>query len=196
MFLLQSLTRIHSFYHGIGHIGTMTNVQDPGKKFSLTVDLNSLSFDILHGFAFLESIFWDERGAERWEILSFMVVQDGKFSIEMEVEDPVVLTAYIRCGPSYFSSVNFIAEPGATIHLEPSRNIAHVSETLTSGWFQNRQNSSAQSQGQELLVNTASARHAKLFESWQRSFTYRLKQAQIDDGPSGESNPPTGNWKH
>ena len=169
------------FYHGIGHVGTMTNVQDPSKKFSLTLDLNSLSIDTLYGIAFLESEFWDERGAQRWEILSFMVVQDGKFSIEMEVEDPVVLTAYIRYAPSYFSSANFIAEPGATIHLEPSRNTAHVSEALTSGWFQNRQNSSEQSQGQELLVNTASARHAKLFESWQRSFTYRLKQAQIDD---------------
>lgn len=170
-----------TFYDAIGHVGTMTNVQDPSKKFSLTADLNSLNFDIRHGFAFLESKFWDERGAERWEMHSFIVLQDGKLSIEMEVEEPLVVWAYVSCDPSYFSAVRFIAEPGATIHLEPSRNTAHVSETLTSGWFQNRLNGAEPSQGQELEVNATSARHARFFESWQRSFTYRLKQAQLDD---------------
>ena len=169
------------FYDMVGHVGTLSNVQEPSKKFTVKADLNSLNFDMLHGFAFFETRFWDEMGARRWRKHSVIVVQDGKFSVEVEVEDPEIFSAYLVGTPSYSSFASFVAEPGATILLEPSKLSADASSILTAGWFQDRQDSSQPSQNQELVVTGGTDRHARLIESWQNSFTYRLKQEQLDD---------------
>jgi len=169
------------FYDAVGHVGTLSNVQDQNKKFSVKADLKSLSFDMHHAFAFLETRRWDEKGARRWKAHSFIVVQDGEFRIELEVEDPEIVSVYIESSPSYYSSATFIAEPGATILLEPSIHSAHTSTNLTTGWFQDRQIPSQRSQIQELTVTDGTGRRERLFGSWRNSFTYRLKQELLDD---------------
>ncbi len=169
------------FFDSIGHVGTLSNVQDPSKRFVVKGDLKSLSFDMHHAFAFLETKRWDEKGARRWDAHSFVVVQDGEFRIELEVEDPEIVAVYIESSPSYYASATFIAEPGATILLEPSINSAHTSTYLTTGWFQDRQIPSPRSQVQVLEVTDGTGRQERLFESWRNSFTYRLKQELLDD---------------
>lgn len=177
----------NQFYNSVAHVGTLSNVQDPSKKFSLMADLNSMNFDVHYAIAFLETIFWNENGTLGWETHSFIVVQDGKFSIELEIEDPIVVSVYIAGTPSYSSVAVFIAEPGATILLEPSRHTDHASANLTTGWFQDRRNTSQLSQYEDLVVIAGTGRHARLFDSWRQSFTYRLKQEQLDDAREEDS---------
>lgn len=165
----------------IAHVGTLSNVQDPSKKFSLVGDFNSLNVDFRHAIAFLETSIWNEKGDRVWEIFSYIVIQDGKFVVEIEVEEPVIFYVVIYSSPAYSSYARFIAEPGATIFLQPSRHSVHSSANLTTGWLHARQDVSQRSQNQSSLDITGSARHSRLIDSWQKSFTYRLISEQYDD---------------
>lgn len=165
----------------IAHVGRLSNVQDPSKKFSLVGDISSSNDDFLQTIAYLETRFFNEKGQRDWKLFSFVVVQDGEFIIEMEVEEPMVLSVYVSGIPSYQSHGLVIAEPGTTILFQPSRHSVHSSANLSTGWFQARQDPSQSPQYQSTVDITGSERHARLFDSWEKSFTYRLKAKQHRD---------------
>lgn len=162
----------------IAHVGSVSNVQDPNKKFSLSADLNPSDVDFLDAIALLQTNFWNEQGELEQKTIYAVVVQDGQVNVEIEVEDPVILSVYIL-GPSNLYA-DLIAEAGTSIRLEPSRQTAETSESLTTGWFQTRDNISQRlHQNQSLIAIADRGRHKRLFESWQRSFTYRLMRKRL-----------------
>ncbi|MCY3541985.1 MAG: redoxin domain-containing protein [Gammaproteobacteria bacterium] len=172
----------------VAHIGTVSNVQDPNKKFSLIADFNASSFDTPNVIAKIVVSSWNERGLKEWNTVSSVVVREGRFTVEMEVEEPIVLTAEIADLRSFYLTTRLIAEPGTTIRLEPSRRTAITTEYLTTGWFQERENTSQRSQSQALVAAAdTDGRHKRLVESWRESFTYRLKQKQLEDAREEES---------
>lgn len=165
----------------IAHIGSLSNVQDPSKKISLVGDFNSSSVDFLNAIAYLQTTFWNEKGQDDWELHSFIVLQEGKFIIEMELDAPMFLSLYVSGTPSYSSYATFIADPGTTILFQPSKHSVHSPANLSTGWFQGRQDASQNPQNQLSVHITGSERHARFFDSWQKSFTYRLKEKQFLD---------------
>lgn len=165
----------------IAYVGALSNVQHANKKFSLFADLNSLNVDLYQAIGTIEMASWSKKGERIWETISYIVLQDGKFSVEMEFEDPVTISVYIE-GTHYHVSSRMVAEANTTVFVEPSRQTAYASANLTEGWFQVRQHNTPQNREQQQLAAIAgTGRHARLFESWQRSFTYRLKQEQLED---------------
>ena len=171
----------------IAHVGTLTNVQDPEKKFTLLADFNLSKFDTQNVIAEVTKYLWDEKGIRQWAPISSILVQDGRFHVEVEVEDPIVLSVEIGDLRTFFYSTRLIAESGTTIRLEPSRHTAYTSEYLTTGWFQAREDTSQSSQRQELVAIADAGRHKRLVESWRRSFTYRLKQKQLEKALAEEA---------
>lgn len=165
----------------IAHVGRLSNVQDPSKKFSLVGDISSSNDDFLQTIAYLETQFWNEKGQRDWKIFSFVVVQDGKFIIEMEVEEPMILSVYVSGIHSLRTHGMVIAEPGTKILFQPSKHSVQTSANLTTGWFQARQDPSQNPQYESTVDITGSERHARLFDSWQKSFTYRLIAKQHRD---------------
>ncbi|MYC26008.1 MAG: redoxin domain-containing protein [Gammaproteobacteria bacterium] len=179
--------KIPYFDDTIAHVGTLSNVQDPNKKFSLLADLTSSNFDTQNVIANISVAFWNERGMRQWKTISSIVVREERFNVEMEIEDPIVLSVQISDLGTNNLSTRVIAEPGTTIRLEPSTHTAYTSEYLTTGWFQARENTTQRSQGQELVAVADTGRHKRLVESWRRSFTYRLKQKQIEEALEEQS---------
>ncbi|MXZ54728.1 MAG: redoxin domain-containing protein [Gammaproteobacteria bacterium] len=171
----------------IAHVGTSSNVQDQTKKFTLLADFNLSNFDTQNVIAEINIAFWNERGMRQWRPISSIVVQEGRFKVEMEVDDPIVLSIEIADLRSYYFGTRLIAEPGTTIRLEPSKRTAYTAEYLTTGWFQDRENTSERSQRQVLVAVADTGRHKRIVESWHRSFTYRLKQKLLDEALREES---------
>ena len=165
----------------IAHVGSLSNVQDPSKKFLLVGDFNSSNVDFRHAIAYLETVFWNEQGEIDWELSSFVVIQDGKFTIEIEIEEPVILALYVSGVPQYSSWARFIAERGTTIHFQPSKHSVQTSASLSTGWFQVRRDASQNPQNQSTVEISGSERHARLFDRWQKNFTYRLVNKQYLD---------------
>lgn len=162
----------------IAHVGTLSNVQDPAKRFTLSADLNQSNDDLLNALVTFEKTAWSEKSEWRSELIDHVVVVDGEFNIEVEIEDPVVAFVYVD-GEQSHAWAEFIAEPGGSILLHPSRRTAHASANLTTGWFQESQEESQRVLGQELVAVAGSGRHARLLESWKSSYTYQLKQQQL-----------------
>ena len=163
----------------IAHVGTLSNVQESSKKFSLSADLNASNFDFLDAMAILQTRFWNERGELEFSTISTVVVQDGRFNFDTEIEDPVILSVGI-VGPNFYLGSDVIADAGATIRLEPSRLSALTSENLTTGWFQARENTSQGPPRFALVSSADQGRHKRLFESWEKSFTYRLMRKRLE----------------
>lgn len=163
----------------IAHVGTLSNVQDPSKKFSLAADLKASSFDFLDAIAILQTSFWDEQGERQASTISTVVVQDGRFHVDTEIEDPFILSVRIL-GPLFFFGTDVIADAGTTIRLEPSRLSALTSENLTTGWFQARENTSQDSPIFALVSIADQGRQKRLFESWEQSFTHRLMHKRLE----------------
>lgn len=164
--------------NAIAHVGTLTNVQDPAKKFTLSADLSRSNDDLVNALVTFEKTAWSEKSERRSELIDHVVVVDGEFNIEVEIEDPVVAFVYVD-GEQSHAWAELIAEPGGSILLHPSRRTAHASANLTTGWFQESQEESQRVLGQELVAVSGSGRHAKLLESWKSSYTYQLKQQQL-----------------
>lgn len=164
----------------IGHIGTLSNVEDSKKKFTVTGNLSSLNIDLSKAVARFLVQAWDEYGEPDWSKLGNVLLQDGTFSLELEIEEPVLVEVSIDAMLEYSWWTLMIAEPAENIRVQPKSHTAHASTSLTTGWFHSSQDSE-QTQTAELEAVSGAGRHAKLLESWQRSFTYRHILQEMDE---------------
>ena len=163
----------------IAHLGTLSNVQDSSKKFTLTGDLSSLNLDLSKAVARLVVHGWDRYGNEDWSSLGTVMLHDGSFKVEMEFDEPTLLDVSIDAMLDYSWWTGMIAEPNETIRVQPKSHVALASTNLTTGWFQSDQDSES-TQSSELEAVSGSGRHAKLLESWQQSFTYRHIRQELE----------------
>lgn len=156
----------------VAHLGTLSNVEDLTKKFTLTGDLSSLNLDLSRAVAGLVVHGRGRYGEADWSNLGNVMLHNGSFSVEMEFEEPTLLDVSIDAMLDYRWWTLMIAEPNETIRVQPKGHVAQASASLTTGWFQTDQDSE-RTQAIELEAVSGSGRHAKLLESWQLSFTYR-----------------------
>lgn len=163
----------------LAHVGILSNVQNQDKKFVLSGDIGSLSKDYSNAVASLFVRGWDDLYLPSAFEEGSVVLQNGSFNVEMEFSDPVIVEVSITGGLGLHLWASLIAEPGVSVFLQPRSHVAHASPTLSTGWFQTSQDEQQRRYSFELVAVAGSGRHAKLLESWQQSFTYRLIREEM-----------------
>lgn len=170
------------------HIGTLTNVQDPAKRFVLSGDLSPLNADLTNTLVSVNVTNWTDEGHGYVNVGSVML-QDGKFTLEIEVEEPTV--AYLDAYDSdrHFSLwTEIVVESGVTILAHPRGSSSHATATLPTGWFQTGQDDVERLRSYGLVAVAGRGKHAKLVESWQQSYTFQLRLEELDEAREEQSN--------
>ncbi len=165
----------------IAHLGSLTIGQESERRVTLSGDLSSSNADLRNAIATLAIATWNKWGDFRTQPFGHVALQNGTFSFALEIEQPVIMEVWVEGSDSYSAWTTVIADPGAKFVLQPSRRTSHASASLNTGWFQESQEESQRAQGQKLAVIEATERHTRLWDSWNRSYTYQLKQEQLDD---------------
>ncbi len=162
------------------HIGMLTNVQDPAKRFVLSADLSPLNADLTSTLATVHITNWTEKGL-RYFNLATVMLQDDKFTLEIEIEEPTVAFLEAIDRDRHFNLwTEIIVEPGVTIHAHPRGSSSHATATLPTGWFQTGQDDVERLRSYGLVAVAGRGKHAKLVESWQQSYTFQLRLEELD----------------
>lgn len=122
--------------------GESRRAMDPGKKFSISGDLNAIDADLTTTVISISGPTWDEEGKESYETLGSVMLRDGKFSIEADVDEPVVVGINLNAGSTYYSGQ-------AVVEAKTEFTVSPYGASTT------------------FLVTSGTGLHAELIESWQ-----------------------------
>ncbi len=132
-------------------LGSSNQVLNPKNKFSITGDLSFLENDSPHTMsAFAWATFVNSEGERQSKQWGPVLVEDGSFQIEGDIDRSMTATLYIRNQASFFNAT-------ARIILEPQGDL----KVAKLG-----------NQTQELSAVSGKGYHAQLIESWQQSDEY------------------------
>lgn len=131
--------------------GEAKDVRDPTKRFSISGDLSSLDKDLSLGSVGVSGPGWDEDGEETFVSHGSVLLRDGRFLIESEIDEPTVLSLVVSAGREYYGNVRFVVEPNVNVEVS-NRGAAR-----------------------ELLATAKTGRNAEVVESWQQSDEYLAK---------------------
>lgn len=133
--------------------GSSNQVLNPENKFSITGDLSFLESDSLHTTSvFAWAAFVNSEGERQSKQWGPVVVEDGSFLIEGDVDRPISATLYVRNQTQnsfYSGTARIILEPQGELKVAQLGN-----------------------QTQELSMVSGTGYHAQLIESWQQSDEY------------------------
>lgn len=160
--------------------GESRRATDPGKKFSISGDLSAIDADLTTAVVSVSGPTWDEEGEESYTTFGSVMLRDGKFSIEADIDEPIVVGISLNAGSTYYSG-------------------QAVVEAKTEFWVAPYGSSTT------FLVTSGTGLHAKLIESWQSadyleameayslaSVAYRAEMdAAYEAAQSGESEEAT-----
>ena len=132
-------------------VGTSNQILNPENKFSISGDLSILELDSLDttsAFAWATFVNADgERQSKQW---GPVLVKDGSFLIEGDVDRPISASLYIRNQSSFYNtSTRIILEPQGELE------VAKLGD-----------------QTQEIATVSGTGYHAQLIESWQQNDEY------------------------
>lgn len=131
--------------------GSSNQVLNSENKFSVTGDLSFIENDSLHTTsAFVWATFVNSEGQRQGKQWGPVLVEDGSFVIEGDVDRPITATLYLRNQSSFFNAT-------ARIILEPQGEFTVAK---------------LGNQTQEVSVVSGKGYHAQLIESWQQSDEY------------------------
>ncbi len=131
--------------------GSSNQVLNSENKFAVTGDLSFIENDSLHTTsAFVWATFVNSEGQRQGKQWGPVLVEDGSFVIEGDIDRPLTATLYLRNQSSFLNTT-------ARIILEPQGE-------LTVAKLGN--------QTQEVSVVSGKGYHAQLIESWQQSDEY------------------------
>lgn len=131
--------------------GSSNQVLNSENKFSITGDLSFLENDSLHTTSvFAWAVFVNSEGERQSKQWGPVLVEDGSFLIEGDVDRPITATLYVRNQNSFYNGT-------ARIILEPQGELSVAK---------------LGNQTQELSLVSGTGYHAQLIESWQQSDEY------------------------
>lgn len=131
--------------------GSSNQVLNPENKFSITGNLSFLENDSPHTTSvFAWAVFVNSEGERQSKQWGPVLVEDGSFLIEGDVDRPITATLYVRNQSSFYNgTARIILEPQGELKVAKLGN-----------------------QTQELSLVSGSGYHAQLIESWQQSDEY------------------------
>ncbi len=133
-------------------IGSSHMSKDPRKKFSIAGDFGSFDGDLAHAVLDASITQYDDAGETESRYLGVVWLENGRFLIEADIEEPARVTVFFESAPdwkSYSAWTNYvIVEPGAEITV------------------------SVRDEAQQLLATSGVGMHATLVESWQQTDEY------------------------
>ncbi len=115
---------------------------DPDKKFSISGDLSAIDADLTTAVVSISGPTWDEEGKESYKTFGSVMLRDGKFSIEADVDEPVVVGINLNAGSTYYSGQ-------AVVEAKTEFTVSPYGSSTT------------------FLVTSGTGLHAELIESWQ-----------------------------
>lgn len=133
--------------------GTSERVKDPAKKFSISGDLEGLVQEEQLAIVEVTSESWDENGERLSENFGSVLLRDGSFQIEAEIEDPTVVDIFVELIGDSFAHITgvAVAEPNTSIEV----NVRDTS--------------------MDLVTTSDAYLHSLLVESWQENETYQVR---------------------
>lgn len=146
--------RVHEYpafsVASINLFGTSQRVMNPDNKFSITGDLSSIDADFERATIRATSWEYDKRGERITLNYGIVLLDDGKFVIEADVDEPKVVNILVIVPTSQeHTQFRAIIEPGAEIEIVPQ-----------STWLY------------DLTAISGTGKHAQLIGTWQQSGEY------------------------
>lgn len=164
-------------------VGTSYLVEDEAKKYSISGDLSQLTKN--SQFALLEVGTWQfqSNNTRPFRSIASVLLDKGQFLIEHQIDEPTAVEIFVDTSSGSYAYTPAIIEPSSNITISTSGSSAHALATMPVGWFdlEQQENSAERQASANILLATAgSGRHARLVESWQRSFEYLAKLNELD----------------
>ncbi|MCY3885816.1 MAG: TlpA disulfide reductase family protein, partial [Gammaproteobacteria bacterium] len=124
--------------------GESREAADPSKKFLISGDFNDIEADVSMGVVSISGPTWDDEGKQAYTNFGTVLLKDGKFSVEAQVNEPIVVSISLNAGANAYYSGQAVVEVNSDISVSP-----HDSSTT-------------------LLASASSdsSLHAKMLESW------------------------------
>lgn len=130
--------------------GATNQVMNPENRFSLSGDLGFLGSDISKVTTVsVDVMYFDDEGQRQFKTWGPVLLKNGSFSIEGDVDRPLMARVWVNDGNSYYTRADVILEPQKDLVVSQLGN-----------------------QTQELSVTSGSGYHSKLVESWQQDSQY------------------------
>ena len=133
--------------------GTSKRVKDPAKKFSISGDLEGLVKEEQLAIVELTSESWDVNGERLMENYGSVLLRDGRFQIEADIEDPKVVDIFVEVTGDPYAHITGVAvvQPNTSIEV------------------------TARETSMDLMTTSDAHLHSLLVESWQKNETYQVK---------------------
>lgn len=123
--------------------GDSRRATDSSKKFSISGDLSAIDADLSMGVVSVSGSTWDEEGNREYTNFGSVMLKDGKFTIEADIDEPGVVSINLNADSKYYSGQ-------AVVEANSEFSVAPHGSTTT------------------LLASASSdsGLHAELVESW------------------------------
>ena len=117
---------------------------DPTKKFTISGDFSDIDADVSMGVVSINGPTWDDEGNEAYTTFGSAMLKDGKFLIEAEIDEPVVLNISLNAGANSYYNGQAVVEANSEISVATHGTSTTLLATASSG----------------------TGLHAELMESW------------------------------
>ena len=142
----------------LAFIGYSPRVKNPEKKFTISGDFSSIDKDLTLANVRVTGWGYDENGKQKAIGSGDMLLKDGQFLFEGEIEETDLVNIYIQGHDPYFrTQTQAVVERGSVISVY-SPGLAN-----------------------QIVATSGSGRHAKLIESWQQSDEYLTAMHEYAD---------------
>lgn len=158
-------------------VGKSALVVDESKRFSIAGDLSHFAKDAPIANVSVDTLTWSESGDAYWQTIASVALDDGRFVIEKEIDEPIFVEVSIRTH-SAWAYTPAIIEPNANITVTAPGSSNQAIATMPVGWFDlqlQERTAERQTFATRLLATAGTGRHARLVESWQQSYEYLAK---------------------
>ena len=131
-------------------VGSTNQVMNPENRFSISGDLGFLGSDISSVTTVsVDVMYFDDEGQRRFKTWGPVLLKNDSFSIEGDVDRPLMARMWVNDGNNYYTRADVILEPQSDLVVSQLGN-----------------------QTQELGVTSGSGYHSKLVESYQQDSKY------------------------
>lgn len=133
----------------LAFVGYSPRVKNPRKKFTISGDFSSIGKDLTLANVRVTGWGYDENGKQKAIGSGDMLLKDGQFLFEGEIEETDLVNIYIQGHDPYFrTQTQAVVERGSVISVYSPES------------------------ANQIVATSGSGRHAKLIESWQQSDEY------------------------
>ena len=99
--------------------GESRRAKDPTKKFLISGDFNDIDADVSMGVVSVSGPTWDDEGKRVFTNFGSVMLQDGMFAIEAEVDEPIVVNISLSAGANGYYSGQAVVEANSELSVVP-----------------------------------------------------------------------------